>query len=563
MGDTIHGRLMADLGATLGKIEHAKLGFYAGRAQKSQKKVLKDLMRVNKNTVYGKANNFRDVHSVEDYQRLVPLSTYADYGEYIDRMANKGEKNLITHYHISRFAESSGSVGKPKYIPLSARTLWVCQCFSFSAPVGCAVKYFKSKGMRLPQQKGLMTLEITSHKLPCHKTVSCLSGIPLMNLKPIVRFFVTSPEEIMFPKDTSHMNMHYLKLRFALPDRDVSYLSTIIITVLESMMQYLEANWEMLCDDIEKGTINESIEVPDDIRKSLLKKIKPDPKRAEELRIEFRKGFDTPIVPRIWPKVGFLFGMGAGSLSVYAKKLKKYTGDIPVHNIGYGASEALMAIPLELNSTDYVMLPQNGFYEFLPVGSAEGTKPLTIGELEVGKDYEVILTNLSGLYRYRIEDVVKCTGYYKQSPTVNFMYRLKQVLNIAGEKTSQQMLDWSVNQMADKYNISLVGHSVYADIDSHPGHYVLFVEADNEVPSDKLEEMAAYFDKKLSDSNLFISDATNTGTLGKTELRVLKKGTYDRYSDILKRDGANLNQVKPICVINTEEKKNFFFSNCM
>lgn len=563
MADTIRGRLMADFGATLGMIEHKKLGFYAGRAVKAQKKVLKDLMRVNKNTVYGKKNNFKDVHSIEDYQNIVPLSTYDDYAGYIDRMAENGEKNLITHYHISRFAESSGSVGKPKYIPLSARTLWVCQCFSFSAPVGCAVKYFKRKGMRFPQQKGLMTLEITSHKLPCGKSVSCLSGIPLMNLKPLVKHFVTSPKEVMFPADAGKMNMHYMKLRFALPDRDVSYISTVIITVLESMMQYLEANWEMLCNDIEKGTIDESIEVPADVRAALLKQIKPDPKRAEELRAEFRKGFDTPIVPRIWPKAGYLFGMGAGSLSVYAKKLKKYTGDVPVHNIGYGASEALMAVPIELNSTDYVMLPQNGFYEFLPIGAPEGTRPLTISELEVGKDYEVILTNLSGLYRYRIEDVVRCTGYYKQSPTVDFMYRLKQVLNIAGEKTSQQMVDWSVNQMAEKYNVSLVGHSVYADIESHPGHYVLFIEADNEVPLDKLKEMAEYFDEKLSDSNLFISDAKNTGTLGNTELHVLEKGSYDGFRDILKRDGANLNQVKPICVINTQEKKEFFFNHCI
>ena len=62
----------------------------------------------------------------------------------------------------------------------------------------------------------------------------------MMYLKPIVSSFVTSPPEIMFPEDPSRTDMQYFKLRFALMDRDVSYLSTMIITVLESMMHYLE-----------------------------------------------------------------------------------------------------------------------------------------------------------------------------------------------------------------------------------------------------------------------------------------------------------------------------------
>ena len=94
------------------------------------------------------------------------------------------------------------------------------------------------------------------------------------------------------------------------------------------MFFYLENNWEILCDDIEKGTINSGINMPDKTRSMLLKKLKPNPKRAEELRAEFRKGFDvSPIVPRIWPKCEWMFGMGTGALSFYEKKLRRYIGD--------------------------------------------------------------------------------------------------------------------------------------------------------------------------------------------------------------------------------------------
>ena len=557
------GKIISSLsayGGMIGKVEHKKIGLYAARANKVQQKVLKDLMRVNKNTVYGKKYGFKDIKSVEEYQDKVPYTTYDDYAEYVERML-KGEKHLITNYHISKFSESSGSVGRPKVIPLSTRTLWVLQCFSFSAPIGCAAKYFERQGKKLPAQKGLLTVEITSHKTPTGRTISCVSGIPLMFLKPIIKFFATSPKEIMFPKDPGAMDMHYLKLRFALPERDVTYLGTIIITVLETMFNYLEDNWQMLCDDIEKGTINPSVRVPADVRAQLEKQIKPDPQRAADLRREFEKGFDTPIVPRIWPKACWVYGMGASNLSVYSKRLRKYIGDLPMHHMGYGASEAYMAIPLELNSDDNVMIPENGFYEFLPVGAPEGTRPLTIDKLEVGEEYELILTNICGLYRYRIEDVLRVNGFYRQSPIVTFMYRLNQVLNIAGEKTSQQMVDWAVAKMSEKYNITTVGYSVYADLSTSPGHYVLFLEPIDDIATDKCDELAKEFDERLSEANLFISDAKGTGTLGDTEVKILKKGTYGEYREMLKKNGANLNQVKPIRVINTQEKKEFFYNH--
>ena len=515
---------MTDFGGFLGLAEHVKLGIYAKNAVKVQEHIVKKLMRDNKNTVYGKAHNFKDVHSVADYQAKVPLSRYKDYEEYIDRMVETGERNLITRYRIHRYAESSGSIGKPKLVPLAARSLWNCQCFSFSAPVGCAVKWFHAHGKRLPPQKGMLTLEITPHRLPNGKTCSCLSGIPMMYLKPIVSSFVTSPPEIMFPEDPSRTDMQYFKLRFALMDRDVSYLSTMIITVLESMMHYLEDNWEMLCDDIEHGTINESIACPPQVKEKLMKRIKPMPDRAAELRSEFEKGFDTPIVPRIWKNCCWMFGMGAGSLEVYSKKLGRYTGNLPIHNMGYGASEDLVAVPIALNSNDCVILPHNGFFEFLPVGAPEGTRPFTISEVKPGEEYEIIITNLSGLYRYRIDDVVEVTGFYKQSPTVMFKYRLNQVLNIGGEKTDQSMVDWAVEQMCDRFGTVSVGHSVYPDTETTtPGHYVLFVETEDEIDPARRQEFAAVFDEKLSDSNLFISDAWHEKTLGKTELAKLAK----------------------------------------
>lgn len=547
---------------SLGMAEHAKLTFYCKRAVKTQEKLLLGLMKKNKTTVYGQKNNFKDVRSIEDYQKLVPLTYYDDYAEYVQRMI-KGEKGLITNSVYRRFTASSGSTGKAKIVPLSAWSEWVCQCFSFSAPVGCAYKYFKEQGRMMPPQTGLLTAEVGCKQLENGKTVSCLSSIPLINLRPFVPLFATSPKELQFASDDTKMDSHYLKLRFALPRNDISYLSTIFITTLESMFFYMEENWEMLCDDIEKGIINASIVCPPEMRAKLEKNLKPNPERAEELRKEFRKGFDKePIIPRIWPNVSWMYGMGTGAIAIYQKKLQRYMGaDIPIHYLGYVASEAMMAVPLELNSFEYVMLPQNGFYEFRPVDSDDYDNLLTIKDLEVGKEYEIILTNTSGFYRYRIEDVIRVTGFYHESPKVTFCYRLNQIANISGEKMTQMAFDYIVNSMSEQLDELFVGYSIYPDHSTSPGHYVLLVETAKEVDVSKEEEYAKLFEELFCKNNPSAQPVFKNGSLGHCEVKFLRHGTYDDYRQMLKDRGANLNQVKPVKLIDNDERRDFFFSH--
>ncbi len=554
-------KFLSGWGGLVGICEHIKIFIYSKRAFKMQETCVKRLMRKNKTTEYGKLHNFKDVKSIEDYQKIVPLSVYADYDDYVWRMAN-GEKGLITNMYVRRFTESSGSTGKQKLVPLSYWAEWVCQCFSFSAPVGCAVKWFAKKGKTLPAQKGLLTAETGCRKVK-GGTISCLSSIPLLNVRPIVEAFTTSPKEVLFPEPGVDMDMHYMKLRFSLPSKKVSYLGTIFITTLESMFFYMEENWEMLCDDIEKGIINDKVNVPDEIRQKYNKKLKPNPKRAEELRREFRKGFDeSPIIPRIWPNVGWMYGMGTGSLSFYQKKLRRYLGeDIPMHYLGYTATEAFMAVPLEFNSYEYVILPQNGFYEFRPIDQEGYDNLLTIKDLEVGKEYEIILTNMSGFYRYRIEDVVKVTGYYNQSPKITFCYRLNQIANISGEKVSSMAFDEIVANMSEESGDLYIGYSIYADRSTSPGHYKLFLELAEDISDEKKAIYNALFEEKLCKGNVSVEPLIKSGALGHPEVKFLKKGTYDDYREVLRKRGANLNQVKPIKVIDTDEKRDFFFSH--
>lgn len=543
----------------LGKAERSKLKLYSKHALQIQSMVLKRLMKVNSGTVYGTLNNFKDVKSIQDYQDKVPLSDYEDYRGYIDRMVETGEKNLISKHRMKRFAVSSGSVGKAKLVPLGGWNLWVNQCFGVSYPVGCAWDYFKRQGKKLPPQKGMLTMEGTMTPLPAGGTSGGVAAFPMYYIRSLLRFAITSPVSVVFPRpgEVSKTNLAYFKLRFALMDRDVSYLSSIIINILETLMYYMEENWEMLCNDIENGTIDDSILVSDYMRPRMMKRIKPMPERAAELRAEFEKGFDDTIVKRIWPKVGWIYAMGAGSMAIYNKKLGRYTGDLPIYHMGYAASEAMMAVPTDINSLDNIMLPHGCFYEFLPVDAPEDSRPLTMGEVEAGQEYELILTNCSGLYRYRIRDVIKVTGFYNQIPTIQFMYRRNQMLNICSEKTTQKHVEYAVDKMCEELDVLVVGHSIYADLDTSPGHYEVFFEFTKEVPQSEREHFRQVFDAHLEKANNLVTFMRNLKALGNSQVHFLRQGSYDEYWQMRKQEGVNLTQVKPVVLLNTPEKRQF------
>jgi hypothetical protein len=229
--------------------------------------------------------------------------------------------------------------------------------------------------------------------------------------------------------------------------------------------------------------------------------------------------------------------------------------------MGYAAAEGYMAIPCELNAQDCVLLPQSVFFEFIPMDDPDCERPLTMDELEVGKDYELVVTNRSGLYRYRIEDVVRITGYYKKTPKMQFLYRNNLAMNIANEKTTTQMVDWAAAELQRESGVTFKGYSYYPDHDHDPVRYMLLVEAEGEISKDKLPELSKILDEKLNESNEKYFKYRRWGMLAEPEVVLLKDGTYADYREYLKKQGRVLNQIKPVTVVNTPEREEFFLSH--
>ncbi|MBR6781233.1 MAG: GH3 auxin-responsive promoter family protein, partial [Clostridia bacterium] len=258
MGSQFLWQKTSQFGGFLGNLVFNISSRYTADPMPNQQQLLLSLMQKNADTEYGKKYGFKDIITFDEYRERVPLSDYDDYEPYVDRMI-AGEQNLITYKKINKYIQTSGSAGRPKLIPLCGKAIWNFQIMGFCAPLGSTLNYYKNRNEQMPGQHSFLTIEVVNRDLPNGNTASCLSAIPFNLLRPIAQFFSVTPKAILYPEQPENTDMNYVKLRFALENSNVTALTAALVTYLESMFEYLEKNWQVLVEDIEKGTISESV----------------------------------------------------------------------------------------------------------------------------------------------------------------------------------------------------------------------------------------------------------------------------------------------------------------
>ena len=219
-----------------------------------------------------------------------------------------------------------------------------------------------------------------------------------------------------------------------------------------------------------------------------------------------------------------------------------------------------MAVARHMGDESYVLLPESGFYEFIPARGGDDERTYNIDELEVGEDYEIVITNLSGLYRYRIRDVIRVTGYYNETPLVRFIYRKNQLVSIAGEKTNEESLRWTVEEFSRESGVEVVDYSVYEDTATAPGRYVILIEPVRAVRKGEIPGLRELMESTLMRANPAYGEMVMSGTLSPLKLVILQQQTYLLYRDMMIAKGASANQLKPVRLIDTPFKEQFFFA---
>ena len=524
------------------------------KADKFSEKILVKLLKKNKDTVLGKKYGFADIRSVEEYQKKVPYTSYEDYREYLDRTAETGEQNLITSDKISFFAKTSGTTGVTKRIPVVND--------SYKPYIGCVAynytmlwREMKRKGVL--SGKGLNTTETACTYTKGGIREGFISSYALSSAGMVMNT-ICLPREIDGYGDD--IDMKYIKARYSLQDADLIFLMAIFMSNLCDLMKYIFDNYQMIINDIRTGTIDESVNLPPELREKLQKNLRPLPERAEQLRQIFVNEPDKGIIPKLWKKMSIIVSIGTGEFTPFTEKMKYYCGDDIAFSYGmYAASEAAVATAVNTEDKDYMLAIDGGFFEFLPIDDENAT-PLLLHQLEVGKLYEIIITNRSGLYRYRIKDVIRVTGYRNKIPLIQFAYRKEQLINITGVKLTIEHITTAIKNFQKQIGVRISDYSLYTDTDFTPWRIVAFIEFENDIPKNIESEVREFFDEELAKVNPEYGRMLKIGECSKSFVCAVKKGTYAEYRKWKVKHGASENQVKTIRFIDTKEKLEFFKS---
>ncbi|MDA9283987.1 GH3 auxin-responsive promoter family protein [Flavobacteriaceae bacterium] len=358
-----------------------------------QNELLEHLLHTAKNTEIGKQYDFASISTYREFAERVPVTSYEDNHLQIER-ARKGESNIFWPTPIKWFAKSSGTTNsKSKFIPVSSASLEHCH-YAASKDLLCMylnnnpdANLFLGKSLRLGGSKELYKENATVY--------GDLSAILIDNMPFWAEYSST-------------------------PNNEVS----------------LMADWELKMQAIVDQTIQENVTSLAGVPSWML-----------VLLNNVLESTGKSNLFEIWPNLEVYFHGGVN----FDPYIEQYNAILPKDNFRYyeiyNASEGFFAIQdRNANKELLLMLDYGIFYEFIPMdtyGSAS-EKIIPLEQVQVAKNYAIVITTNAGLWRYKIGDTVRFTSI---SPfRIKVTGRTKHHINVFGEELIIENAEMALKQ---------------------------------------------------------------------------------------------------------------------
>ncbi|KAG4119758.1 hypothetical protein ERO13_D11G100300v2 [Gossypium hirsutum] len=533
-------------------------------AENVQRETLKMILEENGCAEYLQNMGLNGRTDPESFKACVPLVTHKDLEPYIQRVADGAFSPILTGKPITTISLSSGTTqGKPKFVPFNNELMeTTLQIYHTSFA-------FRNREFPIENGKALQFIYSSKHS----KTKGGLfAGTATTNVfrNPQFKKAMTamqseccSPDEVIVGPDF-HQSLYCHLLCGLIFHEEIQLVSSTFAHSIVLAFRTFEQVWEELCDDIREGVLTSRITFPS-VRSAMAKLLKPNPELAALIEKKCSRLSNWyGLIPELFPNVKYIYGIMTGSMEPYLKKLRHYAADVPLISADYGSSEGWIGAninpSLPPESTTYAVLPNIGYFEFIPLKeNVEGhmqengnvsflstePKPVGLTEVKVGEEYEVIITSFAGLYRYRLGDVVKVMGFHNSTPELKFVCRRNLMLTINIDKNTEKDLQLAVEEAAKliaEEKREVIDFSSNVDVSADPGHYVIFWEISGEVSDEVLKECCNCLDRSFVDAGYVSSRKVNA--IGPLELRVVWKGTFHKILDHYLRLGAVVSQFK-------------------
>jgi GH3 auxin-responsive promoter len=470
---------------------------WALRPEETQQKMLANLLKMAKNTQFGKDHHFADIKNYEDFKKAVPIREYEDFKPYIERVL-KGEKDILWKGKPLYFAKTSGTTSGTKYIPISAESM----PFHIQSARDALLSYaHETKNADFIDRKLIF-----------------LSGSPILDKK----------NGILTGRLSGIVNHHvpsYLR-RNQLP----SYQTNCI------------EDWENKLDKIIEETLKEDM--------SLISGIPPWVQMYFD-RIMAKTGKK---IKDVFPNFS-LFVQGGVNFQPYSARIYESIGRRIDTIETYPASEGFIAYQDSQIEEGLLTLLNHGmFFEFIPADEYFKPNPtrLSIDEVKVGVSYALIINSNAGLWGYSIGDTVRFVSKYPHRLRVSG--RIKHFISAFGEHVIGSEVEASLKYAMDMHKeVEVLEFTVAPQVTPSQGlpyHEWLIAFA---VPPRDMLSFSRAIDKKMCELNSYYNDLIKGNILRSAVITPLKEDAFIRY---MKSQGKLGGQNKVPHLSNTRDIAN-------
>ena len=390
-------KLLSPAISTLARMRIWSIEQWVNDPVRAQFIVWQDLIAAGQYTEFGRQHRFSSLQSLHDFKKRLPIFDYEALKGFIERMM-KGEENLLWNTPVTWFAKSSGTTGdKSKFIPVSDESLKENH-YRASKDV-LSFYYAAHPNSELLTGKGLViggSHQINS--VNAEVQYGDLSAVILQN-SPFWANWLRTPD-----------------LSIALMDE-----------------------WESKLEKLAQTTIHENVTSMAGVPTWLIVLLK----RVLEIT-----GKST--IKEVWPGLE-LYMHGGVSFVPYKQQFEKLIG-APINYLEmYNASEGFFAAQDDVHEDGMLLMCDHGiFYEFMPINEygSEHPKTIQLDEVEIDKNYALIISTKGGLWRYLIGDTIQFTSL--RPFRIKVSGRLKHYINAFGEEVIVDNTDKAIAMASAK-----------------------------------------------------------------------------------------------------------------
>ncbi|MCC8358859.1 GH3 auxin-responsive promoter family protein [Salinimicrobium sediminilitoris] len=348
----------------------------------TQQKVLHQLLGSTKDTFYGKKFHFKDIHNYRQFIEQVPLNSYEDLYPYIELIL-KGENNVLWPTPIKWFAKSSGTTGATsKIIPVSTEGLEQCHYQGGRDMLALYIRNYPDAKLFSGKNLSIGGSQEAKHSSNNSHYIANISAIVMKNLPFWAQFGRTPGLEV-------------------------------------TMMN----NWEEKIEKIAEITSQQKVT-----------SLAGSPMWMLLLLQHIIKEQKITHIQDVWPDLEVFFH-GSVSFAPYRPLFEELDRNKSLRYLEiFNATEGFFGLQDQKEDPSLLLMLNYGiYYEFIPEKEflSENPKVIPLSEVEMGKNYSMVISTNSGLWRYKIGDTVKFTSTSPYRFTISG--RTKHCINVFGE----------------------------------------------------------------------------------------------------------------------------------